>query len=104
VARNETPWSRDYLLKAVGVDQLEFPPGTGWAYSNIGYMFVREAIEEATALPLSEALRELVLDPSQGLVGPPCDDTFGFARGVLAHCPDLRSAMGLSWLPDRLAD
>ena len=65
VARNDIPWSRNHLLEAVDADQLEFPPGTGWAYSNIGYMFIREAIEEATGLPSAAALRELVLEPLQ---------------------------------------
>jgi D-alanyl-D-alanine carboxypeptidase len=65
VARNDVPWSRQHLFEAVGVDRLDFPPGTGWTYSNIGYMFIRDAIEEATGLSLAAALRELVLEPSQ---------------------------------------
>ncbi|HYC68960.1 serine hydrolase domain-containing protein [Brevundimonas sp.] len=63
VARNEDAWSRRQLLDAAGADRLLFQPGTGWAYSNIGYLFVREAIEEATGRPLAAALRDLVLDP-----------------------------------------
>lgn len=63
VAQNDIPWSREHLLDAVDADRLDFPPGTGWAYSNIGYLFVREAIEEATGLPLAVALREVVLEP-----------------------------------------
>src|SRR5215472_10167026 len=38
VARNDAPWSRDDLLDAVGRDRLDFAPGTGWRYSNVGYM------------------------------------------------------------------
>lgn len=63
VARNDTPWSRERLLSAVGADRLSFQPGAGWAYSNVGYMFVREVIETATSLPLGAALEELVLRP-----------------------------------------
>jgi D-alanyl-D-alanine carboxypeptidase len=63
VARNDVPWSREHLLETVGVDRLDFPPGTGWAYSNVGYMFVRDAIEETTGLHLAAALQELVLGP-----------------------------------------
>jgi D-alanyl-D-alanine carboxypeptidase len=63
VARNDVPWPREYLLEAVGGDRLDFRPGTGWAYSNVGYMFVREAIEEASGLSLAGALEELVLAP-----------------------------------------
>ena len=63
VRRGDVPWSREYLLELARADRLLLQPGTGWAYSNIGYMFVREAIEEAAALPLQTALRELVLEP-----------------------------------------
>ena len=63
VARNEDAWSRERLLAAVGADRLLFEPGTGWAYSNVGYLFVREAIEAATGAPLAAALHDLMLDP-----------------------------------------
>lgn len=62
VARGDSPWSRDQLLAAVG-ERLDFPPGTGWNYSNVGYMFVREAVEDATGLALGAAFEELVLSP-----------------------------------------
>jgi CubicO group peptidase (beta-lactamase class C family) len=63
VARREDAWSRERLLKAVEADRLDFPPGTAWSYSNVGYLFVSDAVEEATGLPLAEALNELVITP-----------------------------------------
>ncbi|MGZ5983957.1 MAG: serine hydrolase domain-containing protein, partial [Caulobacteraceae bacterium] len=63
VARGEDAWSRDRLLAAVDADRLDFEPGTGWTYSNVGYLFARDAVEEAAGLPLAEALRDLVLEP-----------------------------------------
>lgn len=63
VARREAPWSREELLERVSGDVLVFEPGTGWQYSNVGYMFVREAIEQATGAPLDKALRSLVFEP-----------------------------------------
>jgi CubicO group peptidase (beta-lactamase class C family) len=63
VARQEPPWSRRRLLEAVGADRLDFEPGTGWAYSNVGYLFVREMIEEITGLDLAAALRQFVTGP-----------------------------------------
>ena len=69
VARGEDAWSRERLLRAVDADALEFPPGNGWAYSNVGYLFAREAVEEAAGLPLGEALRDLVIRPL-GLPSP----------------------------------
>jgi len=63
VARGEDAWSRERLLQAVDAERLDFPPGAGWSYSNVGYLFARDAVEEAAGLPLGEALRDLVLDP-----------------------------------------
>ena len=63
VARGEDAWSRERLLKAADADHLDFAPGTAWSYSNVGYLFARDAVEEGAGLPLAEALRELVLDP-----------------------------------------
>jgi CubicO group peptidase (beta-lactamase class C family) len=63
VARGEDAWSRDRLLAAVDADRLDFAPGEGWNYSNVGYLFAREAVEEAAGRPLAEALRDLVLAP-----------------------------------------
>ena len=63
VARGEDAWSRERLLRAVEAEALDFPPGSGWAYSNVGYLIAREAVEEAAGLPLGDALRDLVLRP-----------------------------------------
>jgi D-alanyl-D-alanine carboxypeptidase len=63
VAKNDTPWSRERLLQAANADQLLFQPGTGWAYSNIGYMFVADAIVAVTGLSLAKSLERLVLAP-----------------------------------------
>jgi len=63
VARNDAAWPRDRLLSTVGADRLSFQPGAGWAYSNVGYMFVREIIEGAAGLTLGEGLEELVFGP-----------------------------------------
>jgi D-alanyl-D-alanine carboxypeptidase len=63
VAKGEDAWPRARLLDAVSADTLDFEPGTGWSYSNVGYLFVRDAIEEAAGLPLGETLREWVLEP-----------------------------------------
>lgn len=63
VAQGENAWDRERLLKEAGAERLLFEPGTGWAYSNIGYLFVVDAIEQASGLPAAQALRQLVLDP-----------------------------------------
>jgi CubicO group peptidase (beta-lactamase class C family) len=63
VARGEDAWPRERLLEVVDADRFDFLPGTQWAYSNVGYLYARDAVEEAAGLPLAEALREWVLDP-----------------------------------------
>lgn len=63
VARGEDAWPRERLLREAQAEQLAFPPGTGFLYSNIGYMFVSDIIASATGLSIAAALEELVLAP-----------------------------------------
>jgi CubicO group peptidase (beta-lactamase class C family) len=63
VEAGSEPWSRVELLRRSRADDLLFAPGTSWAYSNIGYLFVREAIERAVDRDLNEALLALVFRP-----------------------------------------
>ncbi len=63
VARHEDAWPAALLLERADGRRLIYPPGTGWAYSNIGYLFVRYLIEEATGEDLGTALSALVLQP-----------------------------------------
>lgn len=63
VAAGEAPWPREELWRRVGADRLEFAPGGGWAYSNVGYLVVREMIEAVTGMALGPALEQLVLRP-----------------------------------------
>jgi D-alanyl-D-alanine carboxypeptidase len=65
VANGDTPWSVDELLQRRNAKCLLFRPGEGWAYSNIGYMFVRQLIEHTTGAKLDSALRRLVFGPMQ---------------------------------------
>lgn len=45
VAAGNQPWPVDRLLEAVDVRWLRYDPGTGWAYSNIGYFKITQLIE-----------------------------------------------------------
>ncbi|UAJ12677.1 serine hydrolase domain-containing protein [Glacieibacterium megasporae] len=65
VAAGKAPWPASRMLVAVQADRLRFVPGTGWAYSNIGYLMVAKAIETGSGLPLAAALSSLVFDPSR---------------------------------------
>ena len=76
VARGDAPWPVPELLARTEAARLRYAPGEGWAYSNIGYLHVRQQIEAAAAEPLAEALPRLVLRP------------LGLARGRLALAPE----------------
>jgi len=62
VRRGERPWPVSQLLDRVGAHHLDFAPGHGWRYSNVGYLFVRQLIEEAVGQDINTALRHLVFD------------------------------------------
>ncbi len=68
VTAGENPWPRAELLERVQADTLAFKPGKGYGYSNVGYMLVRELVEQAAGAPLDDALARLVLQPL-GIVG-----------------------------------
>lgn len=63
VTAREEPWPREELLSRVRSHELLFSPGTSWAYSNVGYLFVRQIIERTLDMELGSVLRALVFDP-----------------------------------------
>jgi D-alanyl-D-alanine carboxypeptidase len=62
VQRGEKPWDTGKLLDQVASDRLEFEPGAGWRYSNVGYLFIRQKIEEVTNRDIGSALQQLVFE------------------------------------------
>ena len=63
VARNDDAWPSVEMLVRTKADELVYPPGKGWSYSNIGYFHLRQLIEQTTSRPLGAALAHLVLTP-----------------------------------------
>ena len=63
VARQETPWPAEEMLRRLDATRLRYTPGAGWRYSNVGYLYVARLIERLTDLPLNEALSRHVLMP-----------------------------------------
>jgi D-alanyl-D-alanine carboxypeptidase len=63
VAAGDPVWPVAELLGRVNAERLIFTPGRDWAYSNVGYIFVRQLIEEKSGLEIGEALRMLVFEP-----------------------------------------
>jgi Beta-lactamase class C and other penicillin binding proteins len=60
VASDEVPWHRDEMLRRAMARGPLFPPGTGWSYSNIGYMLARERIERAADATFSEIVGDVL--------------------------------------------
>lgn len=63
VSRKETAWSAEELLSVVKSDDLDFVPGTGWSYSNTGYLLVRQVLEETTGKALADLIQHMVFEP-----------------------------------------
>jgi D-alanyl-D-alanine carboxypeptidase len=76
VAAGDPVWPVAELLARVNAERLIFSPGEDWAYSNVGYIFVRQLIEENAGLGIDEALRMLVFAP------------MGIRRTRIAATPD----------------
>jgi D-alanyl-D-alanine carboxypeptidase len=76
VAAGDPVWPLAELLARVNAERLIFSPGQDWAYSNVGYIFVRELIEERTGTGIDGALRRLVFEP------------MGIRRTRIANTPD----------------
>lgn len=63
VARKEEPWSRQKLLEAALAQGTLFDPDQGWSYSNLGYRYVRELIEETTGMPIGRVISNFICEP-----------------------------------------
>lgn len=63
VRAGQEPWTDDEFWDRTGAGRLQFEPGRGWAYSNIGYMLVRRILCRETGAGFADTLADLVLDP-----------------------------------------
>ena len=63
VSDGDPVWTVEELLSRRNARKLMFPPGTDWAYSNIGYLFVRQVIERTFGSNIDNALKQLVFKP-----------------------------------------
>lgn len=56
-------WTTETFLQVAREQGQLFLPGTGWAYSNIGYMLLRLILSQETGLSMSEYLAEWIFRP-----------------------------------------
>jgi CubicO group peptidase (beta-lactamase class C family) len=87
VASGDTPWPVMELLARVKSHVPVFEPGQGWLYSNVGYLFVRQIIEDAADEEIGQAVVRLVLAPlgisHAGFAETP-DDLVSIRSGIAA--------------------
>lgn len=53
----------DGMLDFFDEEELEFPPGTRWAYSNSGYVLLGALIEKVSGQPYAEFMRSRIFEP-----------------------------------------
>jgi CubicO group peptidase (beta-lactamase class C family) len=96
VAAGDPVWPVAELLARVKADRLVFSPGEGWAYSNVGYLFVRQLIEETVDMENDESLRALVFEPMGHSAHADRQDARRHGADLLGQSKWLRSEVGLS--------
>ena len=57
------PWTDDQFVSATLTKGLLFAPGAGWAYSNVGYLLLRRAIENATGRSYRQCIADHIASP-----------------------------------------
>lgn len=62
-AKPSFPWSAKTFLDIAQTQGLRFAPGTGWGYSNIGYLLVKCILEETTSLSIQKLLEQVIFRP-----------------------------------------
>lgn len=61
--QNRNPYTLDRLVELANLGELEFEPGTRFAYSNNGYNLLAAIIERVTGQTYEQVLQERILDP-----------------------------------------
>ncbi|WP_315791204.1 serine hydrolase domain-containing protein [Fischerella sp. JS2] len=56
------PWSEETFLKII-TQGLHFQPGTGWQYSNIGYLVLKCLLERITGQSMQQLLSQVIFTP-----------------------------------------
>lgn len=63
VTNSEPAWSANEMMQRLDGARVRYSPGTGWRYSNVGYLLIGRLIERLTDLPLDDAVIQRALNP-----------------------------------------
>jgi CubicO group peptidase (beta-lactamase class C family) len=61
--QSRTPYKVADFVKGYASGDLQFEPGTKWAYNNSGYFLLGAIIEKVTGKPYAQVVRERIFDP-----------------------------------------
>jgi D-alanyl-D-alanine carboxypeptidase len=82
------PWTADEFFEQTLRQQgLLFPPGQGWAYSNIGYLLVKQLLERLDGEPLRGVLQQRLFAPlglTRSFVAETLEDATALTPGYSA--------------------
>lgn len=62
VANHQTAWPADEMMQRLDGERLRYSPGSGWRYSNVGYLLIGRLIERVTDLSLEDAVSQRVFN------------------------------------------
>jgi D-alanyl-D-alanine carboxypeptidase len=100
------PWTDDEFISATLRKELLFAPGAGWAYSNVGYLLLRRAIEHATGRSYRQCVADQIAWPlglAHTFVAETIDDWrccvpgYGDEVGATGKVVDIRSSYHPGW-------
>lgn len=86
-ANPSSPWSTEAFFELANTQGLQFPPGKGWAYSNIGYLLLKCILEETTGLSIQKLLNKVIFSPlslKKTFAPTTLDDVEGLTSGYTA--------------------
>ncbi|MET0609733.1 MAG: serine hydrolase domain-containing protein [Pseudomonas caspiana] len=63
VTNSEPAWPVDEMMQRLDGARVRYSPGTGWRYSNVGYLLIGRLIERLTDLTLDDAVIQRALTP-----------------------------------------
>lgn len=97
-------WSFDQFLEASCRRGLDFDPGSGWCYSNTGYMLLKRVVERANGTSFADAITQHIIGPLGFSSTFAVDDSFaslapGFSRRFCSPAPpeDVREVVDPAW-------
>lgn len=62
VANHQAAWPADEMMQRLDGERLRYSPGSGWRYSNVGYLLIGRLIERVTDLSLEDAVSQRVFN------------------------------------------